>query len=454
MTSRPAARDVESWPSLRPTAGAPGMDMTQTDSSRRRPRACTVAPLRGRRASQGPGSASPAVTSEPGRPPARRRSQPPRDCGSAQAPVAPSPAHRARRPRRTTPAATRHGAAELRRKQPRLTGQYIGHDPRGPSRRKTMRRRLTLDRDPRRRGRAPGVSPSSAAQQAATSGVPDLTGQREQDRASEATRVILGTATRRRRGGPGCRHGGSDKSNGGRRCRRGGHAGAAALDALPSARTGDLSLLVTRGTIMSVVDRITAMTKGLRGYVMSSSIGSESVASTDLSRPNRSIPKRSSRPAARLTVHRRNGPICDAHPALAGARLRRRGQAIRLTRRRTERFDVERGRDLAVCRPWSAAAPLPCRRAATGPLPCGHGQRRPDARRPGQDRPGAADHRAAHGPTQVVARDHRLRDAVGVRARGGTFVRPEQSTGPTRSPERCGTRSRYSPTAPASRASC
>jgi hypothetical protein len=41
-------------------------------------------------------------------------------------------------------------------------------------------------------------------------------------------------------------------------------------------RTGDLSLLVRRGTLLSAVDRITAMTQGMGGYVMSSALGSES----------------------------------------------------------------------------------------------------------------------------------------------------------------------------------
>jgi hypothetical protein len=43
-------------------------------------------------------------------------------------------------------------------------------------------------------------------------------------------------------------------------------------------RTGDLSLLLTRGTLMGVVDRITLMTKSLNGYVVSSSVGSEPVS--------------------------------------------------------------------------------------------------------------------------------------------------------------------------------
>jgi len=41
-------------------------------------------------------------------------------------------------------------------------------------------------------------------------------------------------------------------------------------------RTGDLSLLVARGTLLSTVDRINAMTLGMGGYVMSSALGSES----------------------------------------------------------------------------------------------------------------------------------------------------------------------------------
>jgi hypothetical protein len=41
-------------------------------------------------------------------------------------------------------------------------------------------------------------------------------------------------------------------------------------------RTGDLSLLVKRGTLLPVVDRIKATTAALGGYVMSSNIGSQS----------------------------------------------------------------------------------------------------------------------------------------------------------------------------------
>jgi len=41
-------------------------------------------------------------------------------------------------------------------------------------------------------------------------------------------------------------------------------------------RTGDLSLLVAHGTLLSSVDRLAAMTQGMGGYVMSSAMGSDS----------------------------------------------------------------------------------------------------------------------------------------------------------------------------------
>lgn len=41
-------------------------------------------------------------------------------------------------------------------------------------------------------------------------------------------------------------------------------------------RTGDLSLLISRGTLLSTVDRVSAMTTSMGGYVMSSAIGSDS----------------------------------------------------------------------------------------------------------------------------------------------------------------------------------
>jgi hypothetical protein len=59
-----------------------------------------------------------------------------------------------------------------------------------------------------------------------------------------------------------------------------GYAAAVPPASAPSAhyllRTGDLSLLVKRGTLLPVVDRIKATTAALGGYVMSSNIGSQS----------------------------------------------------------------------------------------------------------------------------------------------------------------------------------
>jgi len=40
-------------------------------------------------------------------------------------------------------------------------------------------------------------------------------------------------------------------------------------------RTGDLSLLISHGTLLSTVDRVRALTTGMGGYVMSSAIGSD-----------------------------------------------------------------------------------------------------------------------------------------------------------------------------------
>jgi len=50
---------------------------------------------------------------------------------------------------------------------------------------------------------------------------------------------------------------------------------ATALSAHHLVRTGDLSLLVDRGTLLSTVDRIRSLTATMGGYVMSSAVGSE-----------------------------------------------------------------------------------------------------------------------------------------------------------------------------------
>ena len=51
---------------------------------------------------------------------------------------------------------------------------------------------------------------------------------------------------------------------------------AAAPSAHHLMRSGDLSLLLARGTLIRTVDRVTALAIGMGGYVMSSSIGSDS----------------------------------------------------------------------------------------------------------------------------------------------------------------------------------
>ncbi len=51
---------------------------------------------------------------------------------------------------------------------------------------------------------------------------------------------------------------------------------ASAASAHYLVRTGDMSLLVVRGTLPANVDRIKAMTAGMNGYVMSSSMGTQS----------------------------------------------------------------------------------------------------------------------------------------------------------------------------------
>ncbi len=51
---------------------------------------------------------------------------------------------------------------------------------------------------------------------------------------------------------------------------------ASALSAHYLLRTGDMSLLVKRGTLLSTVDRIKGMTTAMGGYVMSSAVGSQS----------------------------------------------------------------------------------------------------------------------------------------------------------------------------------
>jgi hypothetical protein len=79
---------------------------------------------------------------------------------------------------------------------------------------------------------------------------------------------------------------------------------AAALSTHHLLRTGDLSLLVARGTLLSTVDRITAMTGGMGGYVMSSALGSESPGMPGPVEPlpldSESVPSANDKPATTI----------------------------------------------------------------------------------------------------------------------------------------------------------
>ncbi len=72
-------------------------------------------------------------------------------------------------------------------------------------------------------------------------------------------------------------------------------------------RTGDLSLLVARGTLLSSVDRINAMTLGMGGYVMSSALGSESPGLPGLAQPlaldSGAASSTSAEPASTIATH-------------------------------------------------------------------------------------------------------------------------------------------------------
>ena len=79
---------------------------------------------------------------------------------------------------------------------------------------------------------------------------------------------------------------------------------AAALSTHHLLRTGDLSLLVARGTLLSTVDRITTMTGGMGGYVMSSALGSESPGTPGPVEPlpldSESVPTANDKPATTI----------------------------------------------------------------------------------------------------------------------------------------------------------
>ena len=215
-------------------------------------------------------------------------------------------------------------------------------------------------------------------------------------------------------------------------------------------RTGDLSLLVKRGTLLPTVDRIKSMTTAMGGYVMSSAVGSQAGGPVE--------PMPLDAPVASDGEHREAGHLPERPLRLARrprprAVLRDRHQALLQARRRPERLDVQRGRHLSVRRPAGPAASLPRRRAPAGRVPPGDDDRQPDAGRAGPHRPGAADHRGALRPAQVAAGDHHLRRRCRSSSPRRTRRR-RRSTPATPSAARSGTPSICSATAPASRRWC
>jgi len=82
---------------------------------------------------------------------------------------------------------------------------------------------------------------------------------------------------------------------------------ASALSAHHLLRTGDLSLVVARGTLLSTVDRINAMTVGMGGYVMSSALGSESpgmpVPVEPLALDSGTVPSTNAETASTIATH-------------------------------------------------------------------------------------------------------------------------------------------------------
>ena len=173
-------------------------------------------------------------------------------------------------------------------------------------------------------------------------------------------------------------------------------------------RNGALTLVVPRGSLLRAVDRVTALTAGMGGYVVSSSVGSEPIPWPLGAEP--ALDGQSSAPSggdqvvtssgdgyATVTVRvpesqfdtalRRYAALGDVHGVSTSSEdvttqyvdLEARLDHYRAVERRLVRF-----------------------LAATE-------QRAADARRAGPPRQGPAHHRAAHRGAQVAARDHHLR---------------------------------------------
>ena len=214
-------------------------------------------------------------------------------------------------------------------------------------------------------------------------------------------------------------------------------------------RTGDLSLLVARGTLLSTVDRIKEHDDGherLRHVERRRQPGRRRrahrahAARTPPSRPT--APRKSSAPDAQGDPYAiaRRPRARSSTSTTAIKRFSKLGEVQSVT---TSSEDVtSQYVDLqARLRHYRAVE-----RRLVGFLSADD-HREPDAGRPGPHRQGPADHRGAHRAAQVAARDHHLRDAVGVRLREGPRRR-RRSTPATPSAARSGTRSTCSAAAP------
>ncbi len=106
-------------------------------------------------------------------------------------------------------------------------------------------------------------------------------------------------------------------------------------------RTGDMALLVGRGTLLSTVDRIKSMTTAMNGYVMSSAIGSQASDGPIEPMPmDTAVPSDGARRQG-LRLRRPHRSLRLAGRPRPGAVLRDRDQAVLQARRGPERLDVQ-----------------------------------------------------------------------------------------------------------------
>ena len=107
-------------------------------------------------------------------------------------------------------------------------------------------------------------------------------------------------------------------------------------------RTGDLSLLVAKGTLLSTVDRVTSMTTASGGYVLSSSVGSDSGTPVPLTEGSGDVAPAEGLPAA--TTYPGSAPYATltvrVPESLFDATLKRFGQLGRVESVSTSSEDV------------------------------------------------------------------------------------------------------------------